>query len=64
MQIYTHDSFSLFFFNGASVSLSQAWETLTVLNLFTDASNLGFGPDWFYHAWSVNLRVFHITIKE
>ncbi|KAK3086988.1 hypothetical protein FSP39_000072 [Pinctada imbricata] len=55
-------------FNGKGLILEDKWKSSETLNLYTDASNLGFGAvfndQWFYHAWHASWENYHITIKE
>ena len=48
--------------------LSDRWLTSPCLELFTDASNSGFGGylgnKWFAHGWPESWKQFHITVKE
>ncbi|KAK3094320.1 hypothetical protein FSP39_000299 [Pinctada imbricata] len=56
------------YFNGKALILSDIWSSSNVLNLYTDASNLGFGgtfhKHWFYGSWPKEWLDHHITIKE
>lgn len=55
-------------FNGKSIFLSDVWLTSASLDLFTDASNSGFGgylnKQWFAGLWPDSWKGFHITVKE
>ena len=55
-------------FNGKSLFLADRWENSEILNLFTDASNVGyggmFGKQWFYGEWPSCFARYHITVKE
>ena len=55
-------------FNGKSLFLADKWLNSTDLNLFTDASNAGFGGywghRWFAHGWPSAFQSHHINVKE
>jgi hypothetical protein len=55
-------------FNGKCLFLSDRWETSEQLNLYTDASNIGFGglfrKHWFAIKWPTDWLKYHITIRE
>lgn len=55
-------------FNNSTMFLSNHWDTNAQLQLFTDASNLGFGAllesQWFYGEWDIAMQTHHINIKE
>lgn len=48
--------------------LEDTWQTSITLQLYTDASGLGFGGifgnKWFYGQWTSDWHNYHITIKE
>lgn len=64
------EAWSLFIqnFNGKSLFLEDTWQTSITLQLYTDASGLGFGGifgnKWFYGKWTSDWHNYHITIKE
>jgi hypothetical protein len=53
---------------GKYLVLSDRWETSEQLNLYTDASNIGFGglfrKHWFAIKWPTDWLKYHITIRE
>ena len=55
-------------FNGKSFFLSEHWENSVILNLFTDASNTGFGGylgnHYFHGTWPKHWGKYYITVKE
>lgn len=55
-------------FNGKSLFLSDRWESSVQLNLYTDASNIGFGcvlgTQWFAQIWDGQWLSYHITVRE
>ncbi|XP_045198533.2 uncharacterized protein LOC123552851 [Mercenaria mercenaria] len=55
-------------FNGKSLFLEDRWYTSDFLELYTDASNLGFGGflanQWFSVPWPEAFIHYHLTIKE
>ena len=55
-------------FNGISLLLNDQWLSSEKLELFTDASNLGFAgvlqEKWFQGAWPPSWSARHISIKE
>lgn len=55
-------------FNGKSLFLTDHWITTPSLDLFTDASNIGFGgflaKKYFYAEWPTQWSDVHITVKE
>ena len=55
-------------FNGKCLFLSDRWETSEQLNVYTDASNIGFGglfrKHWFAIKWPTDWLKYHITIRE
>lgn len=55
-------------FNGKSLFLPTFWDSFLSLNLYTDASNSGFGgylgTSWFAETWPQAFTDLHITIKE
>jgi hypothetical protein len=55
-------------FNGKCAILPSFWESSECLNLYTDASNIGFGgylgSKWFAQRWTGDWVKFHITVKE
>ncbi|KAK3102095.1 hypothetical protein FSP39_008693 [Pinctada imbricata] len=55
-------------FNGKALILDDIWATSNTLNMYTDASNIGFGGTfqncWFYGFWTKEWDDKHITIKE
>jgi hypothetical protein len=55
-------------FNGKCLFLSDRWGTSEQLNLYTDASNIGFGglfrKHWFAIKWPTDWLKYHITIRE
>ncbi|KAK3090799.1 hypothetical protein FSP39_014735 [Pinctada imbricata] len=55
-------------FNGKAFILGDIWNTSPKLNLYTDASNVGFGGtfqhNWFYGPWPNSWTSQHITVKE
>lgn len=55
-------------FNGKALFINNTVHTSTSLNLFTDASNSGFGgifgTKWFSAAYSVEWLSYHISVRE
>ncbi|XP_062587810.1 uncharacterized protein LOC134249476 [Saccostrea cucullata] len=55
-------------FNGKSLFLSEQWDNSDSLQLYTDASNIGFGGylgnQYFSGIWPKTWNTYHITIKE
>lgn len=55
-------------FNGKSMFLADQWSTSDSLQLYTDASGVGFGgvfgKKWFFGQWSELWTKHHISVKE
>ena len=55
-------------FNGKSMLLNYIWENSLTLQLYTDASNIGFRgflmDQYFHGIWPMEWQLYHITIKE
>lgn len=55
-------------FNSKSLFLSDHWENSVSLQLYTDASNIGFGGylgnQYFSGVWSKAWEAYHIIVKE
>ena len=55
-------------YNGTSLLINDLWESSEKLELFTDASGLGFAGilagQWFQGYWPTSWQAFSIAVKE